>query len=381
MWKSSGPMTSLGRPESSTASDAASSTAGDAASSAAGDAASSAAGDASSAAHPHRASSATSPQFIKLCRKYLLDPELDSVLTTAVMSNGETTLVCIGERHTRHTQCVSIYDALVGLVEENKRNPIEIDLMIEYLQYASALSAHDETRGALDEIKYDPTSAQITNIRLHFRRCIVTRDCAVRVHWTDPTETFFASVNKKDLPLWLHRLSKAALNSDDWTRERFISSQFNKESDIPKILTENRIVVNEIRKATEVNPHFTLEFAIRIFMNWWTERTTSYMYTANGWQWSVGMHLRSVVDIYTAARLVKLRMKNVIFYAGDLHVNHVIEILQNLGFNLLEHNKKTGHCAATGGKRLRRGTPLRRCSSSRGRSTPKGGRRRRTARR
>ena len=43
---------------------------------------------------------------------------------------------------------------------------------------------------------------------------------------------------------------------------------------------------------------------------------------------------RTVMDIYTTARIIKLRMKNVIVYVGENHAKRIIRILKSLDFNV-----------------------------------------------
>ena len=50
------------------------------------------------------------------------------------------------------------------------------------------------------------------------------------------------------------------------------------------------------------------------------------------WKLLVKRQLRNVIDFYTVARMVKSNMKNVIYYAGDIHTSNVIRILLDLNF-------------------------------------------------
>ena len=52
--------------------------------------------------------------------------------------------------------------------------------------------------------------------------------------------------------------------------------------------------------------------------------------------------LRTVIDFYTVARILKSNMKHVIVYAGNLHTTNAITILLALGFHVREH--KPGTC-------------------------------------
>lgn len=40
------------------------------------------------------------------------------------------------------------------------------------------------------------------------------------------------------------------------------------------------------------------------------------------------------MDIYTVARIIKLRMKNVIVYVGENHAKRIIRMLESLDFTI-----------------------------------------------
>jgi hypothetical protein len=102
-------------------------------------------------------------------------------------------------------------------------------------------------------------------------------------------------------------------------------------------------VVKEIEKASKVNPAFTMEFAIRIFKEMWYLIDADRVREKRSHR--VWFLARTVVDFYTAARIVKLNMKHVIYYAGAGHTENIIKILTALDFHVIENDKKQGPCA------------------------------------
>jgi len=264
--------------------------------------------------------------FIKLCKAYIMDPKLDLVLQTSWLSHKDCNIFTIGEVHGVHTKCSSILDMFTSMIEMNNSlsKPIKFDIMIEHTQQYS-----DELKPYKDiEIYNKPTYAQMTQVRYFLNQCLHNRNCNIRVHWADPTHT------SKRLPEWLEELAEIGLNSssNEWVKRPKISDELEMISDVSKLLTENPIVVKEIQKASKINPKFNLAFATQHFMNTLYKDIQD---TNIPWIFWVNTHLRYVMDFYTVARIIKLNMKNVIFYAGNSHTNNVIDILSALDFKLI----------------------------------------------
>ena len=266
--------------------------------------------------------------FITLCNKHIMVPTLDRVVQTSFLSNKDCTVFLIGELHGKHSKCVEILEMFKQLVKENTTlsKPVQIDLMIEYLQFDTVAKGSD----------YNNDYLQINNIRNHFHDCIQKHNCNTRVHWTDPSYTR----HKKDIHNWLSEISRTEFFKDDWIKNKKITDYFNKESDMPTLLTENRFVVKEIKKASKVNPVFTLEFATKLFMDSYSNNKK--IFSESTWQKLVKLQNRYVMDFYVVARIIKLKMKNVIYYAGNNHIIHIINILTALNFKTIKN--VTGKC-------------------------------------
>jgi hypothetical protein len=186
-------------------------------------------------------------EFINLCKKHIMVSNLDSVIHTSWLTNKDCNIFMIGERHDTHTQCESIFQMFKDMMKENLAlsKPIQLDLMIEYLQ---------EDIVNLKKFVLLKKDAQMNFVRVYFQNCIKHHNCPIRVHWTDPSETSHV----RNIPNWLIELSRTGWLDDSWTKNKKITAFFNKESDVPRLLTENRFVVKEIKKEYKINPTFTL---------------------------------------------------------------------------------------------------------------------------
>ena len=281
-------------------------------------------------------------EFITLCKKHIMVSTLDSVIQTSYLSIKDCTVFLIGEKHGKHTKCIEILEMFKALVKENETlpKPIKIDIMIEYLQldfgfnvrYKSNLKYLNRYVGQ-QLVDYDPNESQMNNIRGHFQDCMDTHECSVRLHWTDPTTTFSVDQSKHKIHEWLRELKKTDLFKDTWTTNPKVIAFFNKEGDMSTLLTENQLVVKEIQKATKINPLFTLDFCEKLFMKFYSDMKQKMV--GYSWEKLVTYQNRRVMDFYTAARIIKLKMKHVIFYAGHLHTSNLMFILSALKFKLV----------------------------------------------
>ena len=279
--------------------------------------------------------------FMRLCAKHIMTPELDSVLQTSWLNNNKCNIFLIGEVHNPYTQCKSIHKMLSMLTQDTEYKSLldskdrKIDLIIEFLQ-SDAVNRPPPERYRLHPNKED---GQINNVRMEFHSCIQLRNCPIRVHWGDPTKTNYENPDK-DIHPWLIALAKTKINTDHWTQNPLIAEQLNTPDDIIKVLTENRKVINAINMATYVNKSFTLEFAKLHF----TRLINNDIRNSNfNWKVHVVGISRAVMDIYTVARIIKLEMKNVIFYGGYYHTTNIIDMLSDLQFNKIK--VITGVCA------------------------------------
>lgn len=71
-----------------------------------------------------------------------------------------------------------------------------------------------------------------------------------------------------------------------------------------------------------------MEFAIPLFLEF-IDKYNKYKLV-----WRAQLSLRVAVDFYTAARIIKSRMKNVMVYGGNSHTSNIITILNRLGFQV-----------------------------------------------
>lgn len=277
-------------------------------------------------------------KFIMLCKKHILVPSLDNVIQTSWLNHKDCNIFMIGEKHFPHAKCTSILDMFKSLIRDNVMGggpPVNFDIMIEYLQKNAVpdkLYLKEDS-----EIELNGDEIQLNNLRIFFAKCIKFKNCFMRVHWTDPSQA-------DKIPNWLNEMSYEAIENrglfkDKWIMNPKITKHIKKESDISKLITENKIVVKEINKATKVNPQFTLKFATDLFVKIFNDKKKKF---GLPWKYLVTLQSRRVMDFYTVARIIKSKMKHVIFYAGNSHTETVIKILTELNFKLI--NKITGTC-------------------------------------
>ena len=265
--------------------------------------------------------------FIKLCNAYIMDPKLDRMLQTTWLTHQDCNIFTIGERHGVHTQCTAMLTMFKQMISMNNSlsKPVRFDILIEFTQEAAhKFKAYQDV-----DIPDVLTFTQMNRVRHYFNGCLQKRNCPVRVHWVDPTLT------AQRLPNWLDELSHIDWGSGGltkWTMIPAIREQIETESDVLKLLTENAIVMKEIEKASKVNPKFNLAFCKDLFMKKFTREVES---SGVYWFYSVHIQLRYVMDFYAVARIIKLKMKEVVFYAGNLHVVNIIDILNALNFKMV----------------------------------------------
>ena len=265
--------------------------------------------------------------FTDLCNKHIMGQELDEVVETAWLQNGQSNIFLIGEHHTPHTKCVGILDMFQRFMNDvKKENILDIDLLIEHTQYDTLPEVIQQHNALTSD------SLQINYVRDYFQTCILNRNCDIRVHWTDP------SMSNK-IEEWLHLLSKEEIGSMRWT-DTSIFDSFNSEEDIVRLVTDNSILTKEIRAASRRVPSFTLEWVVDLFMEQYIQNTI--LYPEYSWKKIVTIQLRHVMDFYTVARIIKSQMKNVIVYGGFAHMTHIGSILKKLNYMTID--RVEGQC-------------------------------------
>jgi hypothetical protein len=257
---------------------------------------------------------------------------LDRVIKTTWLQKNNCNVFLIGEVHRPHQKCIPLIDMFKNLVQH--ASTIDIDLFVEIFQH--------DTVHVFDHHKVPKKDVQMNHVRKYFNKCFTEHNCPMRIHWADPTQTNL----QKNIHPWLIELSKDSFTffTNNWLKNKKITSFFNKEKDIPRLLTDNRIVVKEIGKAFAVNKHFTLDFATKLFMEFYLKIKEKFLKEYNNFNWThlVTFQLRFVIDFYVAARIIKSNMKNVIYYAGYAHTTNITTILNALDFKTKE--SVSGNC-------------------------------------
>jgi hypothetical protein len=253
---------------------------------------------------------------------------IDRVIETSWLQKNNCNVFLIGEVHKPHQKCKPVLEMFKSLIQQNSKLRLDIDVFVEIFQH--------DTVDVLDKHKVPKKDVQMNHVRKYFNKCFTEHNCPMRIHWADPTQTNL----EKNIEPWLLELSRYSFVffTDHWSKNKKITSFFNKEEDIPRLLTDNRVVVKEITKANAINPHFTLDFATKLFMKFYLRNKEKYIkeYNKLNWKHLVTNQLRLVIDFYVAARIIKSDMKNVIYYAGYAHTTNITTILKDLDFKVKE---------------------------------------------
>ena len=282
-------------------------------------------------------------KFIDLCEKIIMTDKLDHVITNTWLNNNDNcNIFLIGEEHLQHnnSKCIGILDMFRNLLEKNTNNEANIDLFIEILN--EHVVNNDKYLSG-----YHNNNLQMNNIRNEFMNCIKSKKCPnIRVHWADPTMISKTHKRYEELPFWLQKLQEYNNYEKfkNWKTDEIILKDFNQydnENDILKLLTENEIVMKEIRRASRINPNFEIEKIKSIFLKIYYIQKIRYKHLEQ--YIVIFLMYKTVMDFYTIARIIKLNLKNVIIYAGNNHTDNIIFILNKyFGFNI--EKKIIGKC-------------------------------------
>ena len=293
--------------------------------------------------------------FIKLCNKYIMVDNLDNVLRTTHLQNGNCNIYLVGENHIKKgiNNCTGIFDMFYKLqnaIKKIEKSTYKIHLMIEI-----------EEEHSKKDYNYFDNNLQINNVRRKYVECIrnPTSCDPLVVHWTDPIisiynkNPYIDSNTGNDTPLWLKLLNTYQRNMNYfylWKTNNEISKKhfdINKEDDIFGILIDNPLAMKEINDAKIINTFFKESNIKKIFFERYELIKLSENYTEDQKLYSL---FRTVMDLYTVAKIINSQskrkediMNNVIIYAGNNHTDFISYLLNKyLNFNLI--NQITGKC-------------------------------------
>ena len=274
--------------------------------------------------------------FKDLCERHIMNTNLEWVHQKTCLQKDGCNIYLIGEEHNaRNYKCTGIYEMFESFLKEIHQSDIKplIHVMLEVNELEVEEQSHVDFTSALMD-KHD-TQFQLSMIRKLFYKCIKHKNCDIKVHWADPNKmapgTGSNFIRNTIVPRWITELQRYTSNisvDTDWTDNPLISSELDKPYDYLKILTQHSVVTKEIHKASMVNPHFTLRFCKELFAIWARKYNVEHDYIL-----CANYLIRDVMDFYTAARIIKSNMKNVVVYAGNKHTNNLITIFTELGFS------------------------------------------------
>jgi hypothetical protein len=299
--------------------------------------------------------------FTDLCETDIMNTPLEFVAYKSWLSKGKVNIFIIGEVHSyRNYTEKGIFEMFtdfktymdsVGFLKEM----FTVDIMLE-------ISEGHTNRDMLDDNMFiqGDDQKQMNNVRALFRECIGKHNCGkIRAHWVDnmmfsekdtyKTSTKFTYIPPELAsapPSWLTvkpEARKALKAMPEWLKKFYddyedesinFPEKFQTDEDLLKLLDENTIVLKEIDKAAKIQKHkdespiFDRDFAksILIKMN---ESLKGLEYNRK-----VFHTARTIMDIYTVARMIKLSMTNVIIYVGANHAKRIVFILTELGYEI-----------------------------------------------
>jgi hypothetical protein len=259
-------------------------------------------------------------------------------ITSTWLQKEDCNIFLLGETHSTSK---GVYEMFVSLLKDlPTRNVPRIDLMLEVTQ-ESDLNFYTNRHLRSAALHFDilsKESGELNKVRHLLSQCSRTRDCELNVHWMDPNTMFKVfhldkpcgakGVKGADrLPRWIYELSKIPISKTAEFNHR-IQDKLQSPDDLIKLLTEHCVVKKEIERASKVHPQFTMDFAIPLFLEFINK------YSKYKLVWRAQLSLRAAIDFYTAARIIKSRMKNVMVYGGNSHTSNIITILSRLGFQV-----------------------------------------------
>ncbi len=287
-------------------------------------------------------------RFLSLCDTHIMDERLAHVLDKVRYKKDDCDVCFIGEQHYPiNNRCKSIFDMFVSLYQDILSNPVnpELDLFIE--------APHDElidfyphlpsiTLANLREVKrriesgfsHEPFD-QIFYVRHLFKGCMLHHGCPIRVHWAD------CNLHHKDTT-WMYPLAEMGVQSTHRTKlgpldiQRVTPAmtealQGDTEADrhrVIRFMLNHVILKKEIRKVQRIYSKFN--------MAWFERYLTESLKQADVYDIPIDQMarygLRIIMDLYIIARMFKLKMKNVIIYAGADHTRRLSRILESLEF-------------------------------------------------
>ena len=189
--------------------------------------------------------------------------------------------------------CTRIVDAIASFCYDDL-HPYTFDIFVEV----------DPTIKTNDYDSY--TLSQINQVRIFLQKCILSKECALRVHWADP----------KGIGETEHQLSNPHATLATFNLSMYDIPAFKKEIAKAKLADSMQQWSDRIRE-------YASEYA-RVYGETEEEAT----YTAR----------RIMMDLYAMSRIMKPSEKpsdaimNVVYYAGAAHTQFAAQICRHLGF-------------------------------------------------
>jgi len=280
--------------------------------------------------------------FIRLGNTHIMSP-LSWVHATVWLQKEKCNIFLIGEVHKiRNRKCKSIFNMFSDLIRDIESTPVpSIDILLEttetdinmYKRFKEEKPIETTLKNWAYDLSTDPrqdTFKQINMVRILLSGCIdkYTSNCPFRVHWTDPNSMMRLPTRQHRLPDNIAKLF--GLQPEDLEIKY---NGYKEDYNIDKntiykyfinILNQHGVIQKELKKAEQLNEHFNTTF-VETILKQIIDRCITH---------EIGFFLilRSMIDFYTAARIISHKMENVIVYEGMMHIDNLIFILRSLGY-------------------------------------------------
>lgn len=319
------------------------------------------------------------PPYLKTLDENILAP-LDLVDSSYWFKNNDVDIFLIGEQHgEKHGRCTGILDmfkSLISGIRKNKRQATTpfplVNIMLESNPYEFKTSDEiEEFEESNPEFKKVDQLTSVINY-------LPSRADIFRVHWFDANqskdllhhEQENCAINKSKceynkLPSWIDLLQKAGFDydtiedsQDTFTPYINIPRRYDQitsknVSSWKSIIRRHCLIKKQLCKIKKINDDyvdpnkiFNEDYVVGKFHKKNISTCITYNASLKNREFPtdhpLSIALRHAIDFYCVARIISQRMKCVVIYGGHEHILFIIEILTDMGYNLIK--KTTYDC-------------------------------------
>lgn len=276
---------------------------------------------------PKKTTHVLSDMFVTLCNHHIMNTRLHQIEQKTHLQHNDINIYVLKEFNNQIiSNCKEPLNMLIELmnaintVTSNASN-VDVDLMLEVTQ-----------KDSLDDIQLNIPISELDSrdqVRYYFNDCMITKDCFFRVHWVNPNDPIDSKI-----PEWITSLHSNYGDILHYEGDIITIDESNREEmkgELFKLVTENKVIVKEIKKAS--NDIFNLTF-IETEMHNYIDT-----YFSKGLHMLIFDCLSYATAFYTVARIIK-SLKNVIIFTHYNTDRFLVNILQKLRYNIIAKAKR-----------------------------------------